>query len=268
LKEAQSFAKVISFLVLLVFGDDFLVDFLCLPNRFALLVIGFFLIHGGCSTTADIPSENQKAMQEYWTLYIRGSPDWPEARQKWFALGALERKCLVNALIQEMQKKAVKPRMNRDGKPEPGWVRPVEELQSIGEEALYPLLHALERVKDETVVLPCIEALARIATLEDLEEALAEHYDEDFADFQCRLLKVLVRLEDPQALRVILNTLTQPYAWQVRATAADVLKGYEGPLYQEVIRGLKAAEKDKDPFVASKVKEALETLEQNASQNR
>jgi HEAT repeat protein len=74
-------------------------------------------------------------------------------------------------------------------------------------------------------------------------------------------VRTLHEQDSPEAVRRILVVLNAAGDWQVRATAADVLTGYEGPLAGDVFEALKRALEDEDEFVATKAAQALESLE-------
>lgn len=213
----------------------------------------------GCATGSSISDENAERIEQYWRLYKTDDPGWEEAKREWLELGAAEARGLVNLLVQEIQRDAVKTRFGADGKPGPAWIKPAKELASLGAMATPSLLEALRRLKDETVVYPCIMTLAEIAGVEDIEAA----FDSGDALYQRRLVRTLHAQDDPKAVKRIVVILNGPYDWQVRATAADVLAGYQGPMESEVIEALQKALDDEDEFVVTMATQALETFKED-----
>lgn len=228
-------------------------------KRLLLFLILGILVQG-CSSTPKIPIENEKKIKAYWRLYLQESPEWPAARERWLAMGEAERRALVYYLILHIRTQPSSTRLDEGGNPVPVWLRSVRELQFIGPEALKPLLMRLKDSRDETEVYPLIEAAAGIARAEDLEGAFKPESDRKDVVYQCRLVKVLIRAEDPEAVPLILKLLGPQYDWQVRATAADVLRDYDGPMLEAVLEALERVTKDEDEFVASKAKESLDSL--------
>lgn len=219
----------------------------------------------GCSSTPQLSPESEERIAEYSERYYQGGQEWKEAKGDWLAMGELERKYLVNFLILEIRRSVLRPpRRDVHGSLEPGWTRPVMEIQSLGRVAVPPLLDTLKHVKDETMIPPCIEALAGVVGMEDMESAFDPEGEESTALYQSRLVRVLFLLDDPKALSMILKILNGPYDWQVRYKAAIVLSEYSGSRLDEVKRGLQEATRDSDPSVARKARETLSDLERGA----
>ena len=234
------------------------------PKIAGSVVCALVLLCAGCSSTPRISPENEKIIRNYWGLYFENSPEWEDAKTKWLAMGEAEKKCLVNLLILDIFNRAVRPSLDAAGNPEPGWTRSKNELISLGNLALEPRLNALNRLTDKTVALPYIEALAAIASVSDIEAAFDES-SQDRVAYHSRLVKVLIRLDDPRATKQILKVLKESKDWQVRATAATVLMGYQGPQFSEVRNALELALRDEDPFVAEKAKASLNALMERQS---
>jgi hypothetical protein len=235
-----------------------------LPKTAGFVVCALILFYAGCTSTPRISPENEKTIRSYWSLYLKDSPEWEDAKAKWLAMGEPEKKCLVNLLILDVFNMAVRPKPDAAGNPEPGWTRSKNELISLGDLALEPLLDALNRLTDKTVALPYIEALAAIASVSEIEAAF-DRSSLDRVSYHSRLVKVLIRLDDPRATKQILNVLKGSKDWQVRATAATVLIGYQGPQFSEVRSALELALRDEDPFVAEKAKASLSALMEGQS---
>ena len=227
-----------------------------------MMLFAHLLLLAGCASAPQLSPERERRIKELWKSYSQGAAAWEKAKEEWLALGELESKYLVNFLILEIRNNVMSPpRRDARGNLVPGWVRPVREIESLGKIAISPLQDTLRRVKDETMIPPCIEAMAGIAEAEDLEPAFRLKGDGELATYQSRLVRVLFLLYDPKALALILDILNGPFDWQVRYTAALVLGKYRGPRMGEVMEALQTAGRDGDPSVAKKAKEAWKALE-------
>ena len=225
-----------------------------------IAAVGAAMLAAACSATPEISDESQARTLEFRKLYFMGSPGWNEAKERWIDLGETERTCLVNFLILDMKKNAIKYRRGPGGEPEPGWKRPVRELVSLGDMTIEPLIDALRVLRDETTVVPCIEALAEVIYLDDAKAALAAARSDGDVTLECRLVRTLLLMDDPGALDEALGILLHPGHWQVRATAADYLARYGGDRIGEVRAALTEVLADDDAFLKKKAAAALETL--------
>jgi len=232
--------------------------------RIVLLLIaalGGSLILSACASAPKVSVENHERIRQYWNLYLQGSPDWPEAREKWSAMGQAEEEILILWLIKELQRNAVKVTTSAAGKSEPAWYRPIRELKCLDQKAVAPsLLEALKVLRDETTVYACIQANAALVGTSDLLAAWDQAAEENNISYQSRLLKVLALIDDPKATERIIAALNNSENWQVRATAAGELGAYRGPMLAAVKTALEGALNDQDAFVASKAEEALAAL--------
>ena len=228
--------------------------------RLKALVLLLLFYCSGCVTSSDFSAENMELIQSYWALYLKRSPEWPETKKKWRALGQEETRALVTLLVRDAQVKALHPTKDTLGNVEPGWQRAVDELTDLGLEAVQPLIKAIAQLKDETVVPPCLLALSQVATGEDLKTAFLTEVGEDQVTFRCRLVRTMALRQEETATDFLLAVLQGPYDWQVRATTVDVLGNYEGPLMGRIISALEQARQDADAFVKDKAEQALEKL--------
>jgi hypothetical protein len=225
-----------------------------------IIVLAAFFICA-CAADDDVPKESKPLIKEYWNLYLQNDPGWPEAKEKWIAMGEKEEMVLVNWLIQEIRRNAVKTYYTSSGVPRPGWLRPVQELKSLGDKGIPSLLEALEILRDETTVYPCILALAEMADYTVMADTFDRASRGDHFVYQSRLVKVLARIDDPRAIRKVLAVLNGAYDWRVRATAVDAVEEYEGALSKEVAAALEEAAWDEDTFIATKAKKALSAIQ-------
>lgn len=228
--------------------------------KMIVFVLVLMILQTGCSSTPEISEQSQKKTLEFRNLYLKRSPDWEAAKEEWLNMGEVERKCLVNFLILHMVKTAGRTELDQNKKPIPAWRRPQLEIQSLGEIAINPLLDKLKRLKDGPAADACIEALSDIAYYKDINEAFISDSAKDNIPFQRRLVKVLFKLEEDEALSLMLEIVNGPWDWQVKATAVKLLKFYTGDRTKEVIGALTLASEDKDEFIAKNAKDALGAL--------
>ncbi len=228
------------------------------PFLFLLLIAAALLfLQAGCSSTPRIPPGEAKLLLNRWELYRKHSPDWPDAKAEWVALGENERMCLIDLLLLDIKANAARPRMDSFGNPEPGWIRPAEELKSLGRIVVPPMLQRIKKMKDETVVIPYTEVLAHTAVFEDLNGFFENEGPGEHVLCQRRVVRVLSKMDDPRSLDLIMMILHGAYEWEVRASAADVLGSYRGPRRTDVVQALKIACDDKDVSVAYIAKKSL-----------
>lgn len=229
-----------------------------------LVVLGTVAVLGpmGCRSTPAIPPENARRIRQYWTLYLQGSPQWEEARAEWVAMGAAEKQALVDLLILDVKQRAGRTELDPLGHPRPAWLRPVGELERLGDAAREPLLGALRRVRDETTVPAYAEALAGVAGLEELRPFFEERGGGETGRFQSRLVLAVAGLDDPRALDLLLSVLQNgSYDWTVRARAAEMLGRVGKGAGERVVSVLEAVlAEERDDFVAGKIRAALDAL--------
>lgn len=225
-----------------------------------LILTSFALLAMGCASSLDIPPENQERIRSYWTLYLKSDPGWPEARNEWLSMGEDEAQGLVNLLVQEVQRNAIKTVYRPSGLPEPAWKKPVEELITIGNRSVPSLLEALRILKDETTVYPCQFALKEIADLSVITAEFQRGHQNLNIDFQTRLVKVMIMMNTEESVGKVLTVVSGSYDWRVRATAVSELSKYEGPMMGEVKRALERALDDDDAFIVKTAKKALKEL--------
>jgi len=237
-------------------------------NPTYVLWLFMLILLTGCVSDHQFSEENQELTKKYRTLYMQGSPEWEDAKKEWLNLGEVESRCLVNFLIIDIKKGAIKFRKDDSGKVEPGWCRPVRELLSLGDLAIEPLLKTLKESRDEIVIDPCVEALANIVYFEDVKTAFFSNSAMENQPYQCRLVKLLFKLEESEALSLILDILNGDYNWQVKATAASILKNYEGVRVEEVIAALNNAMNANDDFIVTKAKKSLLVLKKKQADNK
>ncbi len=219
------------------------------------------LLNSGCASTPEISRKNEKTIYKYWDLYCTESPEWEAARTAWLNIGPLERKALVELLILDLLNQSGKQRPDAFGNPQPSWKRSAHELRYLGDDAVGPLLDVLKPMNDGPAVPACIEALAGVARIDRIEETFQKTGGRDHTRFQSRLVRALMKMDDPRALPLLFEILDGEYDWQVRATAASVLRDYKGPRTGEVLKALRIALGDSDPFIVEKARASLVVLE-------
>ena len=234
------------------------------------LATALLLWGAGCRSTPAIPPENARRIKRYWALYLRRSPEWEKARAEWTAMGAAERRALADLLILDVKNRTGLTELDALGKPHAAWIRPVKELERLGEDAREPLLQALRRVRDEASVPAYAEALASVSRFQDLSPFFEKKKGGETGRFQSRLILALAHLQDPRAVDLLVSVARDPaYDWRVRARASEMLGRTGKEDRRKVIAALNAAlEKEKDGFVAQKMKEALKALQRSEGGRR
>ncbi|MBI4881506.1 MAG: HEAT repeat domain-containing protein [Planctomycetes bacterium] len=235
-----------------------------MPARFLLLVFLACLLPGcardsGASAGAALPRQ-EELLERYWSLYRARDPAWPEARDRWYALGGRARERLVLTLVQELVRKAHVPERGAEGDV-PGWKRPQEDLLALGSEGTVPVLVEALRVGRDAVSLdPLADALAGHGAVGALLDALDHPRPDDSRLFPRYALRVLVKAGGASAIERAGAELRAHADWEVRAAAAGALGSARYSDGQRAVEALLPGLSDQDPFVVEKTLDSLVRL--------
>ncbi len=214
----------------------------------------------GAAAGGVAPPQDQQ-LESWWELYRARDPAWPEARDRWYALGGRARERLILTLVQELVHKAQTSERGTDGDV-PGWKRPQEQLLALGSEGTVPvLIEALRVGRDAASLEPLADALAGHGAVDELLSALDQPRAGDSRLFPRYALRALVKAGGVNAIDRAGVELRAHADWEVRAAAAVALGSAR---YSDAARALEAllpGLADQDPFVVEKTLESLVRLE-------
>lgn len=223
------------------------------------ILLAVCAVFAGCLTSDD--GESRPRLEEWWQLYQHGAETWPEARDRWYALGGTDREALVLSLVQDLVRRAPQPVPAGRGF-EPGWKRPQRELLALPAEGCVPLVAEALRIGRDNVSLEALaDTLAGYGAVDALTEVLDAPREGDSPSARRFALGGLVKAGGASAVARVGDVLRNDGDWAFRASAAEALGNAR---YADRVRSatvLVAGLEDADPFVYRKVCEALARLE-------
>ncbi|MSR45853.1 MAG: hypothetical protein EXS13_02085 [Planctomycetes bacterium] len=203
------------------------------------------------------PRSNE-SLKMVWRLYQKNDEAWPAARERWLAGPPEERRLLLDNLLIELLQDDSAGRGNGTSFRS---VRARHELTWFGSEAVAPIVHGMRGLGSrEKVDVVAIDRLAAALVELRATEPLAELAAPDPAakiDVKVRIAaaRALAGVDEPIVQSALIDRLLRDPEWQVRGTAAELLrKRAADPL---VRRALHDALADADGFVRAQGVRAL-----------
>jgi len=163
-----------------------------------------------------------KELAAWWRLYLADDPGWPKAREQWLSGSAADQRVLLDNLFVELL------RIGKAGSPEAlRSERAQRELSWLGSAASAFLADALRELGRTRPLYTVAQdriaaALAQLRAIHELT-AIASDAKEGMP-VRLAALRALGDVPDEAAVDALLDRLASDPAFEVRSTAADLLK--------------------------------------------